>query len=365
MDLLVPTSFEELAAALRDSTGTVAVRGAGTKRWGPVGESTDVVIDTSSLNAVVEHSYGDLVLTVQCGARLRDLQATVGQHGQWLALDPPEADGTVGGTLAAAASGPRRLRFGTPRDLVLGVTVVLADGTVARSGGKVVKNVAGYDLGKLFTGSYGTLGVIAQATLRLHPVPVARRVVSVDTERPWPLVREVLRSTATPTAIEWRDDRLTVVVESSEAAVDAQAATVAGVLGGAVGDRLPERLGARPWSDDDSGSDDLGLKVTFRLSALDVVIAAVRALDPAARLTAHAGSGVLWAACGPDPQLADTLREQLTPYDGSVVAVHVPVQLSGQLDVWGPVHGLGVMRRIKEQFDPEHRMNPGRFVGGI
>src|SRR5206468_5170099 len=112
---------------------------------------------------------GDLVITVEAGVALADVQRVVAKAGQWLALDPPEVGATVGGVVATAASGPRRLRYGTPRDLLIGITVVLADGTIAKSGGKVVKNVAGYDLGKLFTGSFGTLGVIAECTFRLHP----------------------------------------------------------------------------------------------------------------------------------------------------------------------------------------------------
>jgi glycolate oxidase FAD binding subunit len=359
-----PASVEELATALRDSGGTVVVRGAGThERWREPPEEPDLVIDMTAMDGVVEHSVGDLVVTVDAGILLPDLQQRVGTHRQWLALDPPGAP-TVGGVLATADSGPRRLRFGPPRDLLLGVTVVLADGTVARSGGKVVKNVAGYDLGKLFTGSHGTLGVIAQATLRLHPVLVARRVVTVATDNPGPMVRAVLRSPATPTAIEWYADgdgaALHVVVESSEAAVGAQADTVAGLVGGTVSGDLPGHFGERPWRD-----GDLGLKVTHRIGAVDDVIAAVRDVAPDVRIRAHAGSGVLWLAGAAELTVIDDLRRRVAPYDGSVVAVAVPPALQSAIDVWGPVRGLEVMRRIKAQFDPQARMDPGRFVGGI
>jgi glycolate oxidase FAD binding subunit len=364
MHTLKPASVDELAAALRASFAAghrVGITGAATKRaWTPPGDAVDATLDTTGLQEIVEHAPGDLVVTVQSGVRLRDLQDALRPHRQWLALDPPESDATIGGIVAAAASGPRRLRFGPPRDLVLGVTVVLADGTVARSGGKVVKNVAGYDLARLFTGAFGTLGVIATVTLRLHPVLVARRVVTVDTDAPAPATRTVLRSPVPPTAIEWNGSTLCVVVESSEAAVDAQAAHVAECIGGRIGDDVPSWFGQRPWH-----ADGLGLKVTHRIGALADAVADVRELASDARLQAHAGSGVLWAGVGPDRNVLDALRGRTSAYDGTVVAVNVPESLQGRVDVWGPVRGLDVMRRIKDQFDPEHRLNPGRFVGGI
>ena len=355
-----PATIDELAAALRDTDGPVAVRGGGTRSdWGGAGVQPDLVIDMTGMSGVVEHAAGDLVVTVEAGAPLADLQGIVGAHRQWLALDPPDG-GTIGGLLATADSGPRRLRFGTPRELVLGMTVVLADGTVARSGGKVVKNVAGYDLGKLFTGSFGSLGVIAQATLRLHPTLVARRVVSVTVARPWNLVREVLRSPAMPTAIEWYDGTLHVVVESSEAAVDAQADTVAALIDGDVSRDLPPDFVGRPRTD-----GDMLLKLTFRLSALDDVVDGVRRVDGGALPRAHAGSGVLWVSTQPDSATVNKLRDLVAPYEGSVVVARAPEELKAAVDVWGPVRGLEVMRRIKAQFDPNGRMNPGRFVGGI
>ena len=189
------------AAAEHDLT--VVPRGSGSKLgWGAPPRRCDLVVDTLRLDQVLEHAAGDLVARVQAGVSLHRLGEVLGGAGQELALDPapglgaparaaldgavpggaavdgPDdgahpAGGTVGGTLATAAAGPRRLRYGTPRDLVIGVTVVRADGTVAHSGGKVVKNVAGYDLGKLFTGSFGTLGLIVEAAFRLHPRPAA------------------------------------------------------------------------------------------------------------------------------------------------------------------------------------------------
>jgi glycolate oxidase FAD binding subunit len=159
-----PESVEEVAEVLRaaDSAGhVVGIRAGGSKAtWGGAAATADVELDLAGLRGVVEHARGDLVVTALAGTPLVELQESLAPAGQWLPLDPPETSATLGGIVATATSGPHRYRFGTPRDLLIGITVVLADGTTAKSGGKVVKNVAGYDLGRLFTGSYGTLGAV-------------------------------------------------------------------------------------------------------------------------------------------------------------------------------------------------------------
>src|SRR5579859_6304501 len=176
-----PGSTDEAAAVMRaaaEHSLVVVARGAGTRLgWGAPPSRCDLLVDMSRMSSVVEHSAGDLVARLQAGARMGDVAAALGRDGQELALDVPDG-ATVGGVVASGLAGPRRLRYGTPRDLLIGITIVRADGTVARSGGKVVKNVAGYDLGKLFAGSAGTLGLITEATFRLHPLPSARAYVS-------------------------------------------------------------------------------------------------------------------------------------------------------------------------------------------
>jgi glycolate oxidase FAD binding subunit len=178
-----PGSTEEAAAAMRVAAEhelAVVARGGGSRlEWGTPPSRCDLVIDMSRMSSVAEHSAGDLVARVQAGARMGDVAAVLAQAGQEIALDLP-GDATVGGIVASGLAGPRRLRYGTPRDLLIGITIVRADGTVAKSGGKVVKNVAGYDLGKLFAGSAGTLGLITEATFRLHPLPAARAFVTAE-----------------------------------------------------------------------------------------------------------------------------------------------------------------------------------------
>jgi len=192
-------------------------------------DGADVLVSTARLNRILEHEPGDLTVIVEAGLRLSELQAALEPHGQMLALDPP-GDPTIGACLAADLSGPRRHRYGAMRDLVIGVTVVLADGTVASSGGKVVKNVAGYDLGKLFSGSRGRLGLIARVALRLHARPATSATVVVedrDLRETW---TELQRSQLVPSAVDLLPpDRLALLFEGAEAAVEAQVAAVAGV----------------------------------------------------------------------------------------------------------------------------------------
>jgi FAD/FMN-containing dehydrogenase len=200
------------AAALFRSGGRVAIER----------EAGDVVLSTRRLNRMLEHEPGDLTAIVEAGLRLSELQAALEPHGQMLALDPP-GDPTIGACLAGDLSGPRRHRYGAMRDLVIGVTVVLADGTIASSGGKVVKNVAGYDLGKLFSGSRGRLGLIARIALRLHPLPASTATVVVETDDLRDAWGTIHRSQLTPSAVDLLPPgRMALLFEGAEAAVTAQ-----------------------------------------------------------------------------------------------------------------------------------------------
>jgi glycolate oxidase FAD binding subunit len=189
-------------------------------------------VTTDGLDRILEHEAGDLTCTVETGVRLSALQRALGGHGQRLSLDPP-GDPTVGALLARNLSGPLRHRFGAPRDLVLGVTLVLADGTIANAGGKVVKNVAGYDLARLVCGSEGRLALIARASLRLHPLPKAARTLAVETDDAPALVARLLRSQLQPSALDvLHPGGILILFEGSPRAVEAQIAAAQGLVGG-------------------------------------------------------------------------------------------------------------------------------------
>jgi glycolate oxidase FAD binding subunit len=190
----------------------------------------DVVLSTARLNRILEYEPGDLTVIVEAGLRLSELQAALGSAAQMLALDPP-GDPTLGACLAGDLSGPRRHRFGAMRDLVIGVTIVLADGTIASSGGKVVKNVAGYDLGKLFSGSRGRLGLVARLALRLHPRPASEATVVVESDDPRGLWQELRASQLSPSAVDFLPPRrLALLFEGPAAAVEAQVGSCPGAL---------------------------------------------------------------------------------------------------------------------------------------
>ena len=193
------------AAELLAAGGSVRPRGGGTKwDWGAAVPEPDVVLSTARFDGI-EHNAGDLTAVLGTGVRLADAQAVFAEAGQMLALDPPDGGATIGGVVATADSGPLRHRYGAARDLLLGMTAALADGSVARSGGTVIKNVAGYDLAKLFAGSLGTLGVITQVVVRLHPLPVESATVAARGDDPAALGRVAARWFAEPLELEALD----------------------------------------------------------------------------------------------------------------------------------------------------------------
>ncbi|HEU5036508.1 MAG TPA: FAD-binding oxidoreductase [Nocardioides sp.] len=360
MELVHPTSTAEVAEALRDAAAqglTVVARGRNTKPgWGlPV--AADLVVDLSGMDRVLDHQAGDLIVDVQAGARLADVQAHVGTQGQRLALDETVPGASIGGTVATNASGPQRMIAGTARDLLIGVTVVRADGVVARAGGRVVKNVAGYDLGKLVVGSFGTLAVITEAVFRLHPEPEVRRWVVAEPDDLHASAHAVIHSQAVPWAVEVDGSTLAVMVGGRPDGVAARVERVRDLVGGTVSDIAPDGWGTYPW-----GPGEVGLKVTFALSGLRDVLAALA--DAGARVRGSAGVGVVYAALAVPDALAG-LREVAARHGGTVVVVDAPDEVKASVDVWGPVPALELMRRVKAEFDPDHRLAPGRFVGGI
>jgi len=383
-----PTSADAVAEVLRQAGAagqTVAVVGAGTKAsWGGSLEPSDVVIRTDRLRGIVRHDAGDLIVTVRAGTALRDVQAVLALSGQRLALSAGAPEATIGGVLAAGEAGPLRLRYGTGRDLLLGVEFVRPDGVRARSGGRVVKNVAGYDVGRLLCGSYGTLGILTEATLRLHPLPAARAWVSRRVESPAEaadVVGAVARSRLVPSAIEvdltGSAGTLCVLVEGSRSGVAERSAAVAALLGG--GEAGAEVSAAEPewWGRYPFGPGDVALKLAVPLRMLATALEALVELCGAqASVRGSAGSGVLYVrvpdeVAGDAADLAErvaAIRSRLAAdpgYGGTCVILAAPAPLRDGLDMWGPVPGLDLMRRVKRQFDPDGRLAAGRFVGGI
>jgi glycolate oxidase FAD binding subunit len=376
-----PASTTETAELLRvaDRYGLSTVaRGSGTKQdWGLPPRRLDLVVETSALAGVVDHAAGDLVAVVRAGTTMAELQRTLATARQQLALDAPFPSATLGGTVATNTSGPRRLLYGTMRDLLIGITFVRADGVVAKAGGRVVKNVAGYDFGKLLTGSYGTLGVITEVALRLHPLPATRRTVTVETadDAAAGAALRVLRSQVSAAAVEV--DRpvggrtaVAVLVEGVEEGTAHRTATVRELLGpqSAVGE-TPGWLGRLPF---EPGS--VGLKITSSLTGVGPLLATAGAVGRRHGVplpVRGSAVGVLHAALPPDvePAVAQRVVEELRTtaqrHAGGVVVLTAPPPVREALDVWGPVPGLELMRRLKEQLDPGSRLAPGRFVGGI
>jgi glycolate oxidase FAD binding subunit len=383
-----PGSVEETSELLRlagDEGLAVAPRGGGTKMgWGNPPRDLDLVVSTTRMNGIVEHVPGDQVVRVQAGMRLHDLQERLAGSDQMLGIDPPEMGATIGGIVAANSTGPRRYRYGTIRDLIIGVRIVLPDGTVAKAGGKVVKNVAGYDLSKLFTGSLGTLGVIAECNFRLHPKPEVGQTVAVElssTAAANEAAQAILHSQLVPSAVElhWGGEArlLTVLIEGIPPAVEAQAQTASHLLRGfgevrTLSEEEADNLG--PLEPPGTGGE-VALKISTPpaelVGVLDSTLEACSRRGVTPRITAHAGNGVTYVGLsGGDEeswaQIVEELREIWTRRGGSVVVREAPLAFKNRVEVWGPLGSrLELSRRVKEKLDPRGTLNPGRFVGGI
>jgi glycolate oxidase FAD binding subunit len=383
-----PGTEQELAKVLKlaNAVGLAVIpRGGGTKiEWGNRPERADVILSTARLNRVIEHPWADLTVSVEAGCTIRKLQETVAKHGQRLALDvlwPERA--TVGGVLSTNDSGALRLRFGSLRDLVIGVTLALADGTVASSGGKVVKNVAGYDLPKLVTGAFGTLGVITRAIFRLHPLPRDTRTVSChtgDLREAQRLVLAIQNSKLAHSALQIgvegeTQPRVDVLFEGTEAGLTPQVEQVKLMTGSAmVTDAGNDVWNARQEIHSAGKKDKCDVAVV-KFASLPAQMA--EAIETIARLSVPElrwyvvaqATGIGWVRLEGEVSAMDSalreFRAGLERSGGSLVIAHRPAGIA-HLDAWGNAGDASpLMSAVKQQFDPGRTLNPGRFVGGI
>ena len=408
--VVIPTSVQEMQDVLQLAVKqglSIMPAGAGTKLGiGNLPEKVDVVLATTHLNSVVEYEPADLTVTVEAGIRLRDLQTELSKHRQYLALDPPYADRcTIGGIVATNASGSLRLRHGTARNQVLGLRVARADGTVVKSGGKVVKNVAGYDLNKLYIGGFGTLGIITEVTLKLSPIPVHEAMLTADFQniqdaadtglaivgsQILPMFVNLFVN-ADPTRSETEapvDENKPMLV----AGFGGDPETVAWQLtqcqeimeqNGAIGVTIREgesvqhlQETVQEFSADNRNTEivvaKLNLKRTDLAELATQIVEANSTRD--AQMMALIGSGVLYVTI---PVASDTdyqslaaalmqLRQTVMSRQGNLIIEVAPPELKRHIDVWGSVEGtLNLMKQIKAKLDPIGLLNPGRFVSSI
>lgn len=377
---------QTLALASTERMQTV-IRGGGTKTgWGRPPAAVDLVVSTARLNRLIIHRHGDLTATVQAGMRLQDLNDALRAQGQWLPVESAFAGATVGGLVATNDAGPSRHRNGTPRDLVIGITLALTDGRLVKSGGTVVKNVAGYDLGKLVSSSHGTLAGIADITFKLVPIPAASSTLLVAYSDPDAMTRDVAALAASQVepaafdvsvgmaidhpAADGAQDRLYTLklrVATSPAATDAQMASARALVSGDAivmtgdGERgVWTSSLAAPWR------GDAAVRLSWLPANLPAVVALTTGMQAetgaaAALVGRAAGTGVM-RLVGPPPALAAAVnRLRGSAAVGHVVLLRASRQLKDLVDVWGPPQDAArVLQSLKQMFDPAGLLNAGR-----
>jgi glycolate oxidase FAD binding subunit len=371
-DVMSPESVQQAAEYLRHANEqrlAIEIVGAGTKRgWGNTVVSP-LLLNTKRLVGIREHSWQDLTATVAAGTPWSTMQEALAVHGQCVALDPLwPAKATVGGIVATNDSGSLRLRYGSLRDLIIGMTVVLADGTIAKSGGKVVKNVAGYDIHKLMTGAFGTLGLITEVTFRLHPLPksVATWTITSNDIAALDRVRDQISdSTMSVEALQLRNHK-------DRFSLDVKFAT----LPDALGDHS-RRLHALATSLDVASGDEVvwlsrenifcaeraTAKITMSPTKISTSLAKIQAAGGSAVVQQ---SGIMMASLEADSANILGLRKLFEDIGGSFTVLQWPESVAHSPERWGDtIKGLPLMKEIKRQFDPNRTLNPGRFVGGI
>ncbi|HLI07496.1 MAG TPA: FAD-binding oxidoreductase [Ktedonobacteraceae bacterium] len=405
--VVIPETVEQAAqvVAVTNQQGLkLLARGGGSRMTvGSIVEQLDVLLETNRLSRLLEHEAPDLTCHVEAGITLAALQKQLARQGQWLALDPVNAEeATIGGILASNAFGPKRLRYGTARDLVIGLQVVQANGEVARSGGRVVKNVAGYDLNKLYIGSLGTLGLIVEANFKLHPLPPAERTLLLaypTAVSAMETVLTILGSPLTPSALELIDPgaasdmndffglnlptngyTLAVNFEGGLAGIQRQleeARIIARTDGALMADDLEGEAQNQFWNavrghTEGTATCKVAILVSHIAHYLQEVEEVCQHYKLEAAVVAHAGNGILYVELRPGdamPRLVEAiaeLRRHAQEARGSLVVERCPTDLKRLISVWGePGSSFYLMQRLKQQFDPMGTFAKGRFVGGL
>ena len=407
----LPENEEQVGDVLRladEHDATVFPRGGGSHvSLGATPERVDVVLSVERLRRQLAYEPGDMTATVQAGMPLEELQSVLGAQGQFVALDPPTtAATTIGGVIATNASGPRRLLYGTARDVVLGISVATADGIRTKAGGRVVKNVTGYDLTKLYIGSLGTLGVVLELTFKVHPLPPGEETIGIACAGHadvLPVLNALLRLPLRLNSLELLNAAALSALQAGRCAampaspylflarLEGDTAVTAGqkerIADTLRGLPLSAPAGMLDWLPEEQQSlwaslatqaftaDTVGAKVGLRITDLAAFCADIEALaaDPPWLLHAHAGNGIVSVQIPTANDNEEKLLAQIQALDGCVARLNghrvierAPVAVKRRCEVWGPVgDNFAVMQALKASYDPRRRLNPGRFIGGL
>lgn len=402
-----PETIEQVSEIMKlasKETLSVITMGSGTKSsLGNKPDRSDIILSTKNLNRIIEHGASDLVATTECGITLSGFQEELNKKNQFLALDPPhiKRGATVGGIIATNDSGPERLRYGTAREFLIGIKVVKADGSIFNGGSKVVKNVAGYDLPKLYVGSLGTLGIIVESTFRLYPVPEYSEtyIASFSSlEKCRDSVLKLLDSDLVLTSLELLNPELAGQISESND-LDVNNGCYVLLVGirnveKAVRDQIDT---VKTICDENSGSGFLvngdkesqlwdsvrdfpeeSIKTTGAVCKSGVLVTQIpKLLDSVERLSneysvkslvsTRAGNGISLIAIEGKAESVkpaiENLRNFLSSIGGTLILLQAPIEIKQGFDVWGDIgSGLGIMKKIKFNYDPDNILNPGRFI---
>ncbi|MFB2837245.1 FAD-binding oxidoreductase [Floridanema evergladense] len=394
--IVYPNTQEELgeiiACADKNHWRVLACGNSSKLTWGGLTKNIDLIVSTKRLNRIVEHAIGDLTFTVEAGAKFADIQEIVAKEKQFLALDPayPQT-ATIGGIVATADAGSLRQRYGGVRDMLLGISFVRYDGKIAKAGGRVVKNVAGYDLMKLFTGSFGTLGIISQVTFRLYPMSEASQTVALigAADAIAEANKILLASALTPIAIDLLSTELVNKLglgkglgliarfQSVMESVKEQSNRLleVGEKLGLSGSQISANDEVNLWQGLQDSMWEVGAELAIACKIGVLPTAAVTTLTQLDKLAPgsmgliHASNGLgllKFDSANLSSQTILQMRNLCQSNSGFLTVLEAPLAWKKQLDVWGySGNAFDVMRKIKQQFDPDNIFSPHRFVAGI